>query len=413
MKKMMNKKNIVSLISKSLNLSNPQLKVLKREENQITFYDEINRTYLNMKETNCLSNFSVNGFFGFAMDLTYEEEEGWSRHIEMSETGKVLLDEISFTEGDYTVTFTSSEKMDAFEIGEEKNLMELVSMDTSEVTCTGNYYLVVNPHQSFFDISLKQDDKIIYKEHYAKNSEKCFECDTIRIRIRKKDGCIRSGNHVDTTIATEGDCKFYRMTYMRGCETEANYTSYFVSSVYDNLEGFAEWAPYQFSDIETPYSILLKDTDIQKEEILSYLSVMKWNLDDIRLTIFKLKNRFIINIRNVSGFNSMELPTLHSNAIDKEEIERIKEYLETIIQDQLFLKIVNQELDKFSSYLESELEKNMDVVDTFSTESLFHQEMEEIQTLMSQKNTSVIEQLLRKKNSFELDNIKGKIKEYQ
>jgi len=409
----MNKNKIVPFIEQSLGLISGKFKVLKNAEKQMILYDEVNQIYLDIKHTNQVGNFQTGELFGFGIDVNYETENGLTRHIEMLDTGKMLSDTISFTEGDYTATFTASEKMDVFEIGEKESLLELVSKNTRNVTCAAGYYLAVNPNQNYFDISLKQGEDVIYTEHRAKNSKKSFECNTIKIKYGRKDGQIISGNHVNTTMATEGNCKIYRMTYMGEDEIELNYSSYFVSSVYDNLEGFDEWAPYQFSDIVNPYSILLKDTDIKKEEIISYLTMMKWGKDHIRLTIFKLKDHFVINFRSKSQLNSRRLPVLHPNSIDKEEINRIKEYLETEITDEIFLSIVNQELDKFSSYLESSAEKTSDVVDPFSTENLFNQGMEETKNMICSKNSSVIEQLLKKKNSFELDSSKEKVKQYQ
>ncbi|MDE5587450.1 MAG: hypothetical protein K2I72_03650 [Bacilli bacterium] len=407
-------KKITPMIQNLLSLPNASFQVLKKEEKQMLLYDEVNGIYFDIKQTDQVGDIAASGLLGFSIDLTYEKSKGLGRHIEMLDKGKVVLDEVSFTEGDYTVTFKASEQMDIFEFGEEEDLLKLVSSGDSAVTRIDSYYLAVNPNRDYFDISLKQGKDVIYTEHCAKNYEKDFECNTVRIEYRKKDGTICSGfYHVNTTIATESNCKFYRMTYTRENETEPNYTSYFLSSVYDNLEVFKDWAPYQFSDFEDPYSILLKNTDIKKEEVISYLSAMNWGLDDIRLTVVKLKNQFVIVIRNASGIHSSNLPTIHSNPIDKKEIEVLKEYLETVIQDELFLRTLNQELDKFSSHLEQESEKNVDVVDTFSTESLFHQGMEETKDMICSNNTSVIEQLLKKKNSFELNNIKEKIKEYQ
>jgi len=408
----MDQNKIVPFIQQSLSLGDARFKVLKEGEKQIILYDEVNKVYFDIQPTNCVSNFQTSENFGFGVALTYEKSRGLRRNIGMIDTGKILTDEVCFTEGDYTATFIASKKMDTFEHGEEEKLFELVSMDTNEVTQAGGYYLAVNPNQDYFDICLKRGGDILYTEHRAKNYEKNFECNTIKVKKKIKNGSNYLGNHVDTTIATEGNCRFYRMTY-KGKDGEPNYCSYFVSSVYDNLEGFEEWAPYQFSDVENPYKILLKDTDIKKEEIISYLSVMKWNPDHIRFTVFKLKDQFVINIRDVSGLQSTRIPVMHSSAIDSDEIERIKEYLETIIQDSIFLGIINQELDKLSEYLGQGLGKNTDIVDTFSTESLFYQGIEETKLLICRENTSVIEQLLKKKNSFGLRNQKEKMKEYQ
>lgn len=408
----MDQTKITPFIEKSLNLTGARFKVLKNEETQMLLYDEVNGIYFDIQPMNRVSNFEMNGLLGFGIDMIYEKSGGLNRHIEMIDTGKILLDEIRFTEGDYTAIFTASEVLLPFARDEEENLLGLLDMGGCEVTQAGNYYLAVSPYQNYFDISLKRGDDILYTEHRAKNLETCFECNTIRVKKEEENGFVRSTNHVDTTIATEGDCKFYRMSYM-GKKGEPNYSSYFVSSVCDNLEGFGEWTPYQFSDIKDPYRILLKDTDIKKEEIISYLSIMKWNPDHIRLTVFKLQDQLVINIRSKAGLTSTRLPITHSNAMNEEEIKRLKEYLETEITDDLFFRIVSQELDKISSYLEQGLEKDTDIVDTFSTESLFHQGMEVTKALICQENTSVIEQLLKKKNSFELENQKEKVKEYQ
>lgn len=407
----MDKTKITPFLEKSLNLIGTRFKVLKNVETQILLYDEVNGIYFDIQPTNRVSNFEMNGFLGFGIDMTYERSVGLNRHIEMIDTGKILLDEIRFTEGDYTVTFTASEVLLPF-VRDEEELRELLDMGGCEVTQVGGYYLAVSPYLNHFDISPKRGNDILYTEHRAKNLEKGFECNTIRVKKEEENGFVRSTNHIDTTIATEGDCKFYRMTYM-GKKGEPNYSSYFVSSVYDHLEGFGEWAPYQFSDMNDPYRILLKDTDIKKEEIISYLSVMQWNPDHIRFTVFKLKDQFVICIRNQAGLSSTRLSITHSNAIDEEEIKRIKEYLQTEITDDLFFEIVTQELDKFSSYLEKKLEKDRDVVDTLSTESLFHQGMEVTKALICQESALVIGQLLKKKNSFELERQKEKVKEYQ
>ncbi len=400
----MEKEKVVPLLKNVFPLNQERFLVLKEESEQLLLYDEINQIYFDIKPTNQVSNFVTSDLFGFHIELTYEKTNGLSRQIEMLDTGKILLDEIRLVEGEYTATFTSSEKLVSFELGEEELLEKVVFTGSNEITRVGNYYLVTIPNQTYFDISLRKGEAEIYTEHHAKKLDQALECNRIRIAQGKNNR-----NHIDTTTATEGTCKIYRMTYMG--EDEPNYSSYFISSVSDDLNRFSEWAPYQFSSIDNPYQILLRDAETKKEEIISYLTFMKWNPDHLRLTILKMKDEFEIFILGSGTYHCTKLPVLHSNLIDSDELKILWEYLETVITDSSFLEILSQELIHFSDILRQESKE--DVLDTFSTESLFNQGMEETKRMICSNQNSVIEQLLKKRNSFELNISKEKIKEYK